>query len=498
MMTPTSTPPPRSPAEQQSSESVRGSPGDSNNSLNDHKSGLQGSEKEFELLQPHSSGTISPKSQLNPSINHDHLTTPLMTRGALLATDFTRNGAQYGVLGRLISIHANDVVEKSDPDDDRIYINANAPFSALVCGVQGSGKSHTVSAILESMTIADERIGSLSKSLCVLVLHMSEGGKQSSPNEAAWVGMSKYPSIKVPNVVIYVSPSQFNTMKTVYSRMGMGNNVQPLHFLEEELDAQAFLSMMAVGKSGSAPLYVQIILSILRDLGETFTYKAFKEVLEKKRESFNSNQKAGLEQRLYLLESFMTKKSKAAKPARFSAGQITIVDLSDPFIDSITACGIFEVVTRMFVRAKVDTGKIIVVDEAHKYLSANTGLTNALLTLIREQRHKGIRVVVSTQEPTIVPPVLIDLCSIAIMHRFSSPSWWEHIKKHVSADLSCTDAYDRIVKLRVGEAIVFAPSGIFVRTIGNNRVVEQYGRRYLTICTRQRITKDGGSSVMVI
>jgi hypothetical protein len=45
---------------------------------------------------------------------------------------------------------------------------------------------------------------------------------------------------------------------------------------------------------------------------------------------------------------------------------MTIVDLSDPFIDAASASGIFEIVTRLFQRADVGTGKVLVVDEAHK------------------------------------------------------------------------------------------------------------------------------------
>ena len=52
-------------------------------------------------------------------------------------------------------------------------------------------------------------------------------------------------------------------------------------------------------------------------------------------------------------------------------------------------------------------------------------------------------------EPTALPPVLIDLCTVAILHRFSSPAWWEAITKHVSADLSDDDAFDDIVRLKV-------------------------------------------------
>jgi hypothetical protein len=98
------------------------------------------------------------------------------------------------------------------------------------------------------------------------------------------------------------------------------------------------------------------------------------DALELRKKTFNPAQLAGLEQRLSLLLSFMepiatTKKAKKAdqiRRSRFAAGQLTIIDLSDPFIDSASACGLFEIITRLFVRADVGTGKVLVVDEAHK------------------------------------------------------------------------------------------------------------------------------------
>ena len=52
-------------------------------------------------------------------------------------------------------------------------------------------------------------------------------------------------------------------------------------------------------------------------------------------------------------------------------------------------------------------------------------------------------------EPTVIPPVVLELCSVAILHRFASPAWFEHIRKHVPADLSSMDAFVRIVQLQV-------------------------------------------------
>ena len=66
-----------------------------------------------------------------------------------------------------------------------------------------------------------------------------------------------------------------------------------------------------------------------------------------------------------LLQSFVAPSSYKHQP-RFAPGQLTIIDLSDPFIDPAAACGLFEIITRLFVRAEVGTGKVLVVDEAHK------------------------------------------------------------------------------------------------------------------------------------
>lgn len=72
-----------------------------------------------------------------------------------------------------------------------------------------------------------------------------------------------------------------------------------------------------------------------------------------------------------LLKSFMAPRSAfswddAPIVPRFAEGQLTIIDLSDPFIDPSSACGFFEIVTRLFVRADVGTGKVLLLDEAHQ------------------------------------------------------------------------------------------------------------------------------------
>ena len=57
-------------------------------------------------------------------------------------------------------------------------------------------------------------------------------------------------------------------------------------------------------------------------------------------------------------------------------------------------------------------------------------LKERLLTTVRLQRHYGVRIVISTQEPTLLTD-LITLCSVTIMLRFSSPEWFAAIKRHI-------------------------------------------------------------------
>ena len=54
---------------------------------------------------------------------------------------------------------------------------------------------------------------------------------------------------------------------------------------------------------------------------------------------------------------------------------------------------------------------------------ASKALTELILSIIRQQRHFGARVIISSQEPTISPR-LMDLCSMIMVHRFTSPEWF--------------------------------------------------------------------------
>lgn len=171
-------------------------------------------------------------------------------------------------------------------------------------------------------------------------------------------------------------------------------------------------------------------------------------------------------------------------------------------------------------------------------------LTETLLSVVRQQRHLAARVLIATQEPTLAP-ALLELCNVTIIHRFSSPAWFKAIKSHIAGagidekDSTTSSAiFHKIVRLPTGEALVFCPTALLdiakhndqededplsatssswsnapdepssmdsvpITTTDSdsqdeptsNRVV-QLGPSYAHIRVRNRITVDGGRSML--
>jgi hypothetical protein len=105
-------------------------------------------------------------------------------------------------------------------------------------------------------------------------------------------------------------------------------------------------------------------------------------------------------------------------------GYLTIVDLTDPVIDADSACVLFDICLSVFIQ-QTQCGKIVALDKAHNYMtegsSAVKAFTEKLLRTVREQRHPAVRVVIATQKPSINTQ-LLDLCSITMVHRCTSPA----------------------------------------------------------------------------
>lgn len=122
-------------------------------------------------------------------------------------------------------------------------------------------------------------------------------------------------------------------------------------------------------------------------------------------------------------------------------------------------------------------------------------LTDYLARVIRLQRHQGARVVISTQEPTVSTD-LIALCSITVIHRFTSPTWYAALRKHINAVEDDQTIMQRIEDLETGEALVYSPNAVLGRH-NDGSLIKATGR-LMRVNIRDRVTLDGGASIMAV
>ncbi|KAI1342084.1 hypothetical protein F5Y15DRAFT_430534 [Xylariaceae sp. FL0016] len=430
----------------------------------------------------------------------------------------------------------SETLHKTPTSDARIFYNVAAPSSAFICGSQGSGKSHTLSCLLENCLISSPLLGTLPKPLTGILFHydtfVSDTG--GTPCEAAYLASNL--QIKVR---ILCAPTNIGVMRDIYSKID-NVTVEALRLNESDLNTKRMLDLMAF-VDGNRPLYMCVIERILRDMrvaqqetGAGFSYATFIGLLNG--ETLTPDQRRPLDQRLDTLESFLVQKRSTAcgrlkKEKRTGtnwcpqAGELLIIDLSCPCVTPAMACSLFNICLSIFLEQQppagddpfeTQIGRFIALDEAHKYMGETAEcetLTNTLLSTIRLQRHLGARVFISTQEPTISPK-LLDLCSTTIVHRFTSPDWQRMLSNHLAGisrgvavartlhemeklhfgystgrngeqrasegfngitmvtEDPIQELFAHIMKLKTGEALVFSPSSI----VAWDKIVTAKGR----------------------
>ena len=191
---------------------------------------------------------------------------------------------QYGFLGRVLGVFGGQksshlpgvtpephkiishhvVEDPSQPDqekpgDDRLMVNMNAPWSAFICGSQGSGKSHTLSCMLEN-ALVQGGMAKLPNKLAGIVFHYDKITSVSSTQ----VCEAAYLASEIP-VKVLVSPTNYTRMKQAYENLsGLPEGTakpKVVSFLlhEKHLNVERMLKLMAVDeKEGKMALYMEV------------------------------------------------------------------------------------------------------------------------------------------------------------------------------------------------------------------------------------------------
>jgi len=414
---------------------------------------------------------------------------------------FKSSGIENQPEGALLG-HLFDGNESSNEVGEGVYINTHSPFCFITVGVQGAGKSHTSSCILESCLVPFEpgNVVKLKAPQTTLVLHYDQN--TTSICEAAGL-LSPHPNIKTKmnqvghsvgavlkeKAVILVSPAFYLQRKKFY---GDTCTVKPLLFRWRSLTADHIKRIMRI-ESGDNQLYVASFLDLLRSYQKKAVVPDFADFLKQVRNVCSiGTQKGPLDQRINLLESIVAESEKNSGLVGESLDLVSsskdgyhliIADMTDPLLSKDEANGLFQVLTEQLRTLPTKGGKVLMLDEAHKYMMGekSDGLSEAIVNAARLMRHDGLRLVVSTQSPKALAPELLELVTIAALHHFHSPDWFSYIKQKLPLG---DDDFESILSLNSGDAVAFATTH------------DLYGPG---ICSfkmriRPRITADLGSS----
>lgn len=367
-----------------------------------------------------------------------------------------------------------DSTEPTEPT--ALFLNTHEPFCLVTVGVQGGGKSHTLATVLEGCLIPCSPVVKLRSAMTAMVLHYDQnpnsvceatGIISPAASVAKLFGQGagrQAPALPKEKLTVLVSPSFFKQRKAFY---GDYCTIRPLLFEWSSLSADHIKKLMRV-KAEDSQLYMAAMLDLLRRYQRKAVCPSFPDFLAEVQALCKvPGQDGPLKQRLALLESLIAESamnqelrgsgvglSEACRP-----GSLVVVDLTDPLLAK-DENAIFQVLTEQFrsLPQQQSGGKLLVLDEAHKFMNAagaggHDGLSNAIVESARLMRHDGLRLAISTQSPRTLAPELLELLTVAVLHRFHSRDWLSFLETKLP--LNGAAAWDALVDLEPGNALVF-------------------------------------------
>lgn len=392
----------------------------------------------------------------------------------------TDTSGQYGILGESVNGHRKIAIDLSETNTISLF------------GVQGGGKSYTIGTVTEMTLKQIPKVNYLPGPMASVIFHYSESQDYAPeftsmiyPNDVEGQ-LKKLKEVygaeadRIEDVIMLCPQDKVEDRKEEYPSL----EIFPIAFHSTDLNVQDWQFLLkAVGNDST---YIAQLKQIMKGLRKNLNLEALKEQVENS-ELLSASQKTLAKQRLAFAEEYIDDSRKLGSLLR--PGRLIIVDLRDEWISEDDALGLFVIMLNIFAGVKEYEGKkfnkFIVFDEAHKYMD-NKDLTNTIVTAIREMRHKGVSLMIASQDPMSLPNQIIELSSAVLLHKFNSPQWVKHIQKSITQmqSLSSTD----MASLVPGEAYLWA-------TKATDKGVTL---RPMKINTRPRVTKHGGDTIKAI
>ena len=392
----------------------------------------------------------------------------------------TSGSEQYGILGESINGHRKIAIDLSETNTISLF------------GVQGGGKSYTIGTVTEMTLKQFPKVNLLPAPMASVIFHYSES-MDYAPEFTSMINandeagqLKKLKDVygaepdNIEDVIMLCPVDKVEERQEEYPNI----EIHPIAFHSTDLNVQDWMFLLkAVGNEST---YINQLRAIMRANRKNLNLADLKKSVDAS-PLLSVSQKALAQQRLAFAEEYIDDSCKLGSLLR--PGRLIIVDLRDEFIDKDDALGLFVIMLNIFAGVKEYQGtkfnKFIVFDEAHKYMD-NKDLTTTIVTAIREMRHKGVSMMIASQDPMSLPTEIIELSSIMLMHKFNSPQWVKHVQKSI-IQLQTLSSSD-MANLAPGEAYLWA-------TKSTDKGVTN---RPMKISTRPRVTKHGGDTIKAI
>ncbi|WP_019207204.1 methylation-associated defense system ATP-binding protein MAD8 [Phocaeicola abscessus] len=388
--------------------------------------------------------------------------------------------SQYGILGHTVV------------KDKLVAVDLDGCNTFSLFGVQGAGKSYTIGTVTEMVLKQFSKVNKLQAPLASVIFHYSDSmdyapefTSMAAPNDdARQLALLKErygaEAGSVEDVILLAPDSKVEERRAEYPNI----EVHPIGFDSSELQVKDW--MFLLGAMGNDSTYIRELKMIMKKIRSDMSLRNIRRGVAAS-SSLSNGQKALASQRLDFAEEYITDGTQLRNYLK--PGRLIIVDLRDEFIEKNEALGLFVVMLNIFSGVMQVDGqafnKFIVFDEAHKYMN-DKELVGSITTAIREMRHKGVSIMIASQDPMSLPNEIIELSSIVLLHRFNSPQWVKHVQKSITPLGSLTAA--EMSSLKSGEAYLWANKA-------SDSIITS---KPVKINVRPRVTKHGGDTIQAV
>ncbi|MEO8979435.1 MAG: hypothetical protein ABI548_07670 [Polyangiaceae bacterium] len=385
------------------------------------------------------------------------------------STEFT---PQYGIIGKMGS--------------QKVAVDLNGCNTISLFGVQGFGKSYTLGVISEMASAHVAGINKLPSPLATVIFHYHKSDAYEPEYASAVAPNRKQTEVDrllreygarpegLGDVVLLAPEAKVEQRRQEYP----GIVVEPIKFASSELGSESWKFLL--GAYGNDSLYIRQLVAIMRKHRGALTLDTFRQDIAAAQLPPAAQRLA--DDRVNLAEPYIDDARRLGGLLR--PGRTVIVDLRDEWIEKDEALGLFVVMLRIFAATKFEGrefNKLVVFDEAHKYIT-ESDLIGQVVETIREMRHQATSVVIASQDPLSVPRAIIELTSILILHRMTSPQWMKHLRTALAAFEGIEDGH--LTALAPGEALVWA----------QRATDKRFTLRPQKISIRPRFTQHGGGT----